>query len=231
VRNSKILGVTLLLNELLTSSFQFPLPKAAPDGSRIMIYRPGAYDANIHTIDDSMRVATIIIDTLMFSPISGDDTITVAGQTAFIDLANVTMAHFVQMTPSTVKRLTVLTQDASPLRQKATHYLNAPAGSDVIFNMIKGFLTEKNRQRFFVHKSLESLQQAIPTDCLPAEYGGTVGTIKELLADLSAMLIANRDYFLQDDKFGVDEKKRPGRAKNPETLFGVDGSFRSLNVD
>jgi hypothetical protein len=34
------------------------------------------------------------------------------------------------------------------------------------------------------------------------------------------------------DKYRSDEKKRPGgRPKTQEDLFGLEGSFRQLNVD
>jgi hypothetical protein len=66
---------------------------------------------------------------------------------------------------------------------------------------------------------------------LPAEYGGEAGKIEELVNDLNKQLIASREYFIEDDKFGVDETKRVGKPKHAESLFGVDGSFRSLNVD
>jgi hypothetical protein len=44
-------------------------------------------------------------------------------------------------------------------------------------------------------------------------------------------LIAKRDFFLEDEKFGVDEKKRVGRPKNADNLFGLEGSFRQLAID
>jgi hypothetical protein len=40
-----------------------------------------------------------------------------------------------------------------------------------------------------------------------------------------------RDYFLEDENYGVDEKKRIGRPKSSEALFGVEGSFRQLAID
>jgi hypothetical protein len=66
---------------------------------------------------------------------------------------------------------------------------------------------------------------------LPTEYGGQAGSINDLSNDLNQKLVAMRDYFLEDAKYGVDESKRPGKPKTAATLFGVEGSFRSLNVD
>ena len=43
---------------------------------------------------------------------------------------------------------------------------------------------------------------------------------------------ARKSWFLEDEKYRSDEKKRPGgRPKTQEDLFGLDGSFRQLSVD
>jgi hypothetical protein len=40
-----------------------------------------------------------------------------------------------------------------------------------------------------------------------------------------------RDWFLEQDKMKSDESKRIGKAFNSGDLFGIEGSFRQLNVD
>lgn len=40
-----------------------------------------------------------------------------------------------------------------------------------------------------------------------------------------------RDYFLEDEKLGVDETKRVGKKQTSDSLFGLEGSFRKLDID
>lgn len=64
-----------------------------------------------------------------------------------LDLQNVTISHLFQFTPGFFKKISVVNQDASPLRQKGFHYINTPVGFDRVFNIFKSFITEKNKQR------------------------------------------------------------------------------------
>jgi hypothetical protein len=63
------------------------------------------------------------------------------------------------------------------------------------------------------------------------EYGGDAGTVQVLREANLKMVLAHRDYFIEDEQYGVDEKKRTGKPKSQETLFGVDGTFRQLQID
>lgn len=121
-----------------------PLPITESPGSpRLMLIRPGAYDAHKFTIQDVMKVSTIVNDILMVE----DDNFIIAGQIGVIDLANVTLAHFMQMQPSFVKKMTMFMQDGSPIRQKGIHYINAPKSFEQLFNLFKSFMNEKMQSR------------------------------------------------------------------------------------
>lgn len=131
-----------------------PMPNTETPGSpRLMLIRPGAYDAGVYNIQEVMKVSGLLNDVLMME----DDNMTVAGQIGVIDLAGVTMAHLIQMQPAFVKKMTMLMQDATPIRQKGIHYINAPKGFEQLFNLFKSFMNEKmkTRVRKHVQKTLD----------------------------------------------------------------------------
>lgn len=66
---------------------------------------------------------------------------------------------------------------------------------------------------------------------MPTEYEGEAGSLQSLTDEWEKKIISYRDYLLEEESLGVDEKKRPGRPKNPDSLFGIDGTFRQLQVD
>lgn len=121
-----------------------PLPLTlAHDSPRIMLIRPGVYDASAFHIQDIMKVSTMVQDILMWE----DDNMIIGGQVGILDLSNVTMAHFLQFNPTFIKKMTMMSQEASPLRQKGFHYVNTPVGFESIFNLFKSFMNEKNKSR------------------------------------------------------------------------------------
>ncbi|RZC36657.1 CRAL TRIO domain containing protein, partial [Asbolus verrucosus] len=69
------------------------------------------------------------------------------------------------------------------------------------------------------------------TMMLPAEYGGEGGKIDDIVAHWKAKVESYRDWFMEDAQYKTDEKKRPGKPKTTESVFGLDGSFRQLSVD
>lgn len=118
------------------------------------------------------------------------------------------------------------------MRPKALHYINTPAAFDTVFNIFKGFMKEKMKKRINIHGSdLSSLHKHIPPSMLPKEYGGTNGTIDDITRHWLKKVEARKQWLKDDEQYKVDESKRPGKPKTSSDLFGLEGSFRQLNVD
>lgn len=103
----------------------------------------GVCDPAKYTIHQVMKVSSMVMDLLT----RDNDQFVISGQMAVGDMENTSMSHFLQMTPSMMKKMATMSQDASPLRQKGQHFLNAPAAFETIFNLFKGLLNEKNKNR------------------------------------------------------------------------------------
>lgn len=86
--------------------------------------------------------------------------------------------------------------------------------------------------QLFVHgNKMESMTKQIPLKYLPKEYGGENGSIAEIIEEWDKKLDEYRDYFRKMAEYGTDEKLRPGKAIDFNSMFGIDGSFRKLDVD
>jgi hypothetical protein len=83
-----------------------------------------------------------------------------------------------------------------------------------------------------MHNDLESLYKHVSKRLLPKEYGGEAGTVESVINEWEKRVMSYRTYYQEEDTlYGVDEKKRVGQKKNPNVIFGVDGTFRQLLID
>lgn len=131
-------------NESSTVSVGLFLPKTdKPDGPRYFLIRPGAYNPSEYTIQEIMKVSTMLMDAMMMD----DDNFIVAGQVGILDFTGVSIQHFIQFNPTFIKKTTMLQQDAAPVRNKASHFVRMPQFALTVFNIFQSFTNEKNKKR------------------------------------------------------------------------------------
>ncbi|XP_067627406.1 retinol-binding protein pinta-like [Eurosta solidaginis] len=197
-------------------------------GPRIILIRQGALSADKYTMEQFGRTASYIQEIT----IRDDDNTLISGMISIIDLEGCTAAHVVQMMPSVMKKLSVQAEEAVPWRPKQQHFIHTPSGFEVVFNMFKPLMSKKQQERISVHAdNLDSLFDKIPQRYLPVEYGGENGTIPEIIAQMHKQLDEYREYFRENVNYGTDENLRVGKPIDFDGLFGVEGSFRKLEVD
>ncbi|XP_042230140.1 alpha-tocopherol transfer protein-like isoform X2 [Homarus americanus] len=216
------------MRAILELGLVMPLPPVSESQRRVMLARPGHRDPTTTSMDDVARTILLTLDLLL----EEDETIGVTGMLVVMDTGEITFQHAAQMTPTIMKKMATLIQEGYPLRPKGVNYINTPAAFDTVFNIMKSFMNEKIKRRTHIHGSdLDSLHKEVPKEVLPVEYGGTNGTIEDIKKYWLQRVDARRDWLIEDEQYGVDESKRPGKAKTSADLFGIEGSFRKLNVD
>lgn len=86
--------------------------------------------------------------------------------------------------------------------------------------------------QFHLHTTnLETLFKFVPQECLPAELGGSAGSYSELLERQLKSLKENADFFSELERQTVDESKRTEKTDYKENVFGIEGTFKKLNID
>ncbi|KAK3927294.1 Alpha-tocopherol transfer protein-like [Frankliniella fusca] len=216
------------LQEILKLGICFPLPHPDPNGRKIFLLRVGQYDPSRIKLSDVMKLNYINMDITL----KEDDRTIICGDVLIMDMRGVTLSHAAQVQPALLKKASTVYQDAYPVRPQGMHYVYAPATFESMISLIKSFMKDKLRKRMSVHgNNIENLYKDIPQRCLPNEYGGEAGPIAELAAAWKAKVESNRDWLLADEQRRSDERKRPGRPKTTDNIFGVEGSFRKLDFD
>ena len=85
--------------------------------------------------------------------------------------------------------------------------------------------------QLIVHPTLDSLHKYIPQEYLPKDYGGHNGTLQDAIDEWEKRLLEHKEFFEEDVQYKVNEKARIGSRMNLESVFGLEGSFRKLEVD
>ena len=208
-------------------------------------------DPTKHKYDDICKCYFMIMEILI-------DQLDQCSVTGFISGSNVegaTMAHvgFFSNPVQSKKQVTVL-QDAYPIRPKAMHMMNLPSIMETVLNLFKSFMNDKMKSRMQIG-DFSTLQADAGIDVLPEELGGTNGKLQDHMGNSIVWWWCHRyvpwfDYFLlglaeyaqgriNDKKdwlkaqceFESEETKRPGKPTDYSEIFGIEGSFRKLNVD
>ncbi|CAH4004614.1 unnamed protein product [Pieris brassicae] len=201
------------------------LPKSSTLHPRAILIRAGRFDMNKYDVTDIMCILYYMVQILVME----DDAASIVGTIIVVDYEGCTMSHLTLVNPSVLRKLVAVSQDSLPLRLKGSHHLNVPTGVEIVFKLVSGFLNSKAKERLKIHKTYEELHAVLPKEVIPAEYGGSGGTVADITKYWENKIIEYKDWMIEEMKFGTDESLRLGKPQ------GVDisntGSFRALEID
>lgn len=83
-----------------------------------------------------------------------------------------------------------------------------------------------------MHTTNDTLEKFVPLEVLPNESSGQAGAIQEIHDNQVKKLVDHVAWFQEEEaNHRVNESLRPGKAKTATDLFGVEGSFKKLEID
>ncbi|XP_068142173.1 retinol-binding protein pinta [Drosophila tropicalis] len=218
--------------EIIRAGVILRIPLDAEDtGPAVTIIRACSYDLDKFKFQDIIRVGSMFGEIMMLE----DDNATVSGYMEIMDMTGVTAANLFALQPQMLSKFSAYADEAMPTRQKGIHFLNVPGAFETGFNSLRSFFPEKIKNRVSVSSDPEAIFELIPRKYLPKEYGGTKGSVKDILEQMEAKILSYREYFQETQNYGCNEKLRedsnPLFKRPEESHFGADGSFRMLNID
>ncbi|XP_017781429.1 PREDICTED: alpha-tocopherol transfer protein-like [Nicrophorus vespilloides] len=221
-RNPSNPEIQSVLNILTVSA----LPKLTKDGYCVMYYR--LIDPNPDNFNFNHMVKTFDMAISLALKKFG----TVNGHIIILDLQGITLTHIMKLGVMSIKKYFFFLQEALPFRLKGMHLINGVTFVDKLLALIKPFLKKDLLDSLQVHDSNnETLFEIVDKSCLPNEIGGSVGSIFEIHTAIKRFFLENADYFKEEEKMVVDESKRSGNPRDAKDIFGIEGTFKKLDID
>lgn len=207
-------------------------------GELIILVRFNKWEPKDIDINTMTTVIHMGADVMMM-----DERMQIAGCHVIFDMGDFSKKNLeVMFNRNRTKNNAKIWQDGYAMRQKGFYYYREPIIFDLIFKMIKFWLSPKLQKRIhrFGHDT-KKLHEKCPGSkkLLPTEYGGEAGPIEDCIKRW-------HDRFFEDWKnrcdlsaLKVDETKRPAESKNflrhysdfPDEIFGTQGTFTHYDTE
>ncbi|KAK5646356.1 hypothetical protein RI129_004820 [Pyrocoelia pectoralis] len=218
------------IQEALRFGSVLPLPNTEyPGGPRIILLRSSVLNSQNNFYLMYFKILLMMLDVLLLE----DDNFTVSGVIFWSDGRNTSMRDIMHLTPALLKKMQGISEKAYPLRMKAVHSTSCPPMAESLFNLSKSLAPAKQSQRMFMYSEAnhEQFCKKIPIQLQPQEYGGENGSVKTLTEIWKNKIESYSKWFLEDMQYGTNEELRTGAPKTSANLFGVEGTFRKLDID
>jgi len=211
--------------ELLKQGVYLPLPGYDEQGRFVVLCSFGRINPSKVRSEDLVKASNMVIGCAM----EGNEQASVRGFVMVNDLSGVKSSHLGLLGPATVKKLITMMETAWPMRPQAVHLLNPPSMVEGILSLVKSLQKEKMRQRMMFTR-LGTLQ--CYRTCLGRrEYGGIGCSRDDLTRFWREEVERRRPWLMEQCGYKTNEALRPGRPKSSSDLFGIEGSFRKLEID
>lgn len=203
---------------------QLVLPGKATDGSTVTFMKLKDTNPRSYSFTHAAKAWCAIMEAWVARNGTEDGLICV------MDVKGVSLGHLA-VNLTVMAKFFVYFQEALPVKIKGLVFINATSIMDQILSLIKPFMKKEVVSLIKTYKTKDGLKEILDKKHIPSDYGGGEKSIDDLAENSVALLRTYEQFLLEQEKRCVDESKRPGKAKTEGDLFGVQGSFKKLDLD
>ncbi|CAH0402600.1 unnamed protein product [Chilo suppressalis] len=203
-----------------------PLPMPTLKGDRAVYLRLLDPDPRNFFFPEAVRTFMMVFDLWQYE--EG----TWPGFVLMIDMDKAVMGHITRLEIMVIRQVLYFLQECMLVKLKGVHFLNAPYFMDKLMMLLKPFLKKELLDTIYIHQvNSNTLYDHISKEALPKEEGGTYKDHATIREELIQRLKSNAGLIREENKKRVNEALRPGKAKTVEDIFGIQGSFKKLDID
>ncbi|KAK3933413.1 Alpha-tocopherol transfer protein-like [Frankliniella fusca] len=203
-------------------------PKMTPAGYQIIFHRLSQYEPSKYIFADGVKVLNMTMESARC--LTGPQ----KGYFILFDMTGVKLGHLTRLNLGLLKKFFMFIQEANPVRLKGIHVVNTMPILDKIMFLIKPFMKKELHSllHFYSSSELEKLYEFIPKDCLPSDFGGSLGkTVAELHDANTEVLRELKDFWTDEETLIIDESKRPSKKSKKAAQQDAMPDIRKLDLD
>ncbi|XP_046964463.1 clavesin-1-like isoform X2 [Vanessa cardui] len=210
----------------LNTALIAPLPEPTVNGYKAVYCRLIDEDPKRYMFGDIIRAFMMVFDLLQYE--EG----TWPGFVLLLDMDLASVGHLARIDISLLKQVLFFHQECMLIKLKELHFLNAPYFMDKVMMMLKPFMKKSLMDIIKVHeRGSDSLYKYVQKNSFPKESGGKYKDNITLRDEIIRRLENNKQFFTDESRRRVNESLRPSGRKTIEGLFGIEGSFKKLDID
>ncbi|XP_044763590.1 alpha-tocopherol transfer protein-like [Coccinella septempunctata] len=203
---------------------KFPLRKLTNEGKRVILICVSNHGQTVGADFEECLKFQVAVSEIMNKYSFTDSRI------AIIDVYGLKSGFFKNFDVSMLHKHLKLIRNCYSGRVAAIHMVNLTNFANLLLGGIK-MIFKDVASKIKVHENLESLHREVPRAILPKDYGGDDIPVAEYLKIWND-IIKEEEIFLKNLRYQVaDESLRIGFSNLKSDEFGVDGTFKQLNID
>ncbi|KYM98124.1 PREDICTED: alpha-tocopherol transfer protein-like [Cyphomyrmex costatus] len=202
------------------------LERNTREGYKIIYGRLLDNEPSKYVFNDAIKLLFMVMDLCLYTENICD------GYVFVCDMKDFSLGHINRLNLIFLKKFFYYLQEGLPIRLKSSHLINISPIIDMLLNMVKPLMKKQLMDTIYTHTTNDTLEKFVPLDILPNEAGGQGSSVQELHNKQIQKLVDHFAWFREEEaNHRVNESLRPGKAKTVMDLFGVEGTFKKLEID